>query len=148
MPALETERAVLCLVNRERTSRDLPRLRLSPRLDQSAQGWTNTMVRDGSFSHGSDFGARISAAGFNWSQIGENIADGYRTPLAAVTAWMASTGHCENMLDPSFREIGAGFDSGTALNRYTRGTWTLDFGRLMRQHALSGDWTPAEGCPY
>jgi uncharacterized protein YkwD len=144
----EIDRATLCLLNVERKRFRLPTLRLSDRLDNSAQSWTNTMVHDHSFSHGSDFGSRISATGFDWSQIGENIADGYRTPAGAVTAWMRSTGHCQNILSPEFREVGAGFDDGTAVGSYQHGTWTLDLGLLMRQRAPSGNWRPAEGCPH
>ena len=144
----EIDRATLCLLNVQRKRFKLPTLRLSDRLDDSAQSWTNTMVHHHSFSHGSDFGARISATGFNWSQIGENIADGYRTPAGAVTAWMRSTGHCQNILSPDFREVGAGFDNGTAVDGNLNGTWTLDLGLLMRQRAPSGNWRPAEGCPH
>jgi uncharacterized protein YkwD len=144
----EIDRATLCLLNVERRRFRLPTLRLSNRLDTSAQSWTNTMVHDHSFSHSSDFGSRVSATGFDWSQLGENIADGYRTPAGAVTAWMRSTGHCENILSPEFREVGAGFDDGTAAGGYQHGTWTLDLGLLMRQRAPSGNWRPAETCPH
>jgi uncharacterized protein YkwD len=144
-----TERATLCVLNLQRARHGLPRLRGSQPLDDSAQRWTNTMVHDRAFSHGADFGARISAAGFNWSHIGENIADGFHTPAGAVRAWMHSTGHCENILTPDFREAGAGFDHGSAEGHAFRwGTWTLDFGLKMRQHAPSNNWAPAEGCPY
>jgi uncharacterized protein YkwD len=144
----EIDRATLCLLNVERRRFRLPTLRLSNRLDTSAQRWTNTQVHDHSFSHSSDFGSRVSATGFDWSQLGENIADGYRTPAGAVTAWMRSTGHCENILSPEFREVGAGFDDGTAAGGYQHGTWTLDLGLLMRQRAPSGNWRPAETCPH
>ena len=64
----------------------LPPLRESGLLDRSAQGWTNTMVATGTFTHGADFAARISAVGFEWSSAGENIATGFLTPRAVVTA--------------------------------------------------------------
>jgi uncharacterized protein YkwD len=142
------ERATICLLNHERTERGLPRLRRSRLLVRSAQRWTNTMVRDRAFSHGSDFSARISAVGFNWSRAGENIADGYRTASGAVTAWMRSVGHCQNILTPVFRDVGAGFDNGSAMAGGTTGTWTLDFALPMSQRAPSENWNPAEGCPY
>src|SRR5436309_12944162 len=53
-------RAVLCLVNRERTSRGLPPLHARPALTRSAQGWTNALVSRGLFTHGADFAARIT----------------------------------------------------------------------------------------
>jgi uncharacterized protein YkwD len=143
-----TESAVVCLLNVQRGHQGLPPVRGNPQLDDSAQGWTNTMVHDRAFSHGSDFGARISAVGFRWSRIGENIADGFRTPSGVVAAWMRSTGHCENILNPQFREVGAGFDSGTAESGSRQGTWTLDLALGERQRARSGNWAPAGGCPY
>jgi uncharacterized protein YkwD len=143
---------VLCLVNRERTSRHLRALHELRRLDRSAQGWTNSMVRSGSFAHarnGSDPAARITAAGYAWSSIGENIATGLPTPRAVVSVWMSSTGHCRNILAPNFTDIGIGVSphpvggaaSGPA-------TWTEDFGLPMGEPAPSGNWGPADGCPY
>jgi uncharacterized protein YkwD len=147
-PGAAIERATICLLNHERTERDLPRLRSSRLLRRSAQEWTNAMVHDRAFSHGTDFSARITAVGFNWSRAGENIADGYRTAAGAVTAWMRSLGHCQNILTPVFREAGAGFDLRSAIRGGRRGTWTLDLALGMGQRAPSQDWGPAEGCPY
>jgi uncharacterized protein YkwD len=143
-----TESAVVCLLNVQRGRHGLPPVRGNSQLDDSAQGWTNTMVHDRAFSHGSDFGARISAVGFRWSRIGENIADGFDTPAGVVAAWMRSTGHCENILNPQFLDVGAGFDTGTAESGARLGTWTLDLALGELQRARSGDWAPAEGCPY
>ena len=145
----ELQRAVVCLVNLERHTRGLPSLRENPRLNRSAQGWTNVMVTHRDFSHGADFASRISAVGFDWSNVGENIATGYSTPVAVVKAWMASKGHCQNILNPVYRYVGTGVsDSSIAGYSSLAGTWTQDFGLLMGQHAASGSWAPAEGCPY
>jgi uncharacterized protein YkwD len=143
------QRAVVCLVNKERHRHGLPGLRENARLNRSAQGWTNVMVTHRDFSHGADFAARISAVGFDWSNVGENIATGYKTPAAVVKAWMASKGHCQNILNPMYREVGTGVaDRSIAGYSSLSGTWTQDFGLLMGQHAASGNWGPAEGCPY
>ena len=145
----EMRRAVLCLLDRQRHARGLPGLQASGRLDLSAQRWTNTMVDHGAFSHGADFAARITAAGFDWSHVGENIAAGYRTPAGVVRAWMRSTGHCQNILDPMFREVGTGTDAAAAGGSHSRrGTWTIDLGLGMGQRQASGNWAPAAGCPY
>ena len=145
----DLQRAVVCLVNVERHQRGLPGLGESSRLDRSAQGWTNVMVTHRYFSHGADFAARISAVGFDWSNVGENIATGYKTPAAVVRAWMASTGHCQNILNPVYRYVGTGVaDNSIAGYSTLAGTWTQDFGLLMGQHPASGNWGPAQGCPY
>jgi uncharacterized protein YkwD len=145
----DLQRTVVCLVNHERHGRGLPGLRENARLNRSAQGWTNVMVTHRDFSHGADFAARISAVGFDWSNVGENIATGYATPAAVVKAWMASKGHCQNILNPVYRYVGTGVsDNSIAGYSSLAGTWTQDFGLLMGQHAASGNWGPAEGCPY
>ena len=148
VPHAAVQRAVVCLVNQQRARRQLPRLHQSPRLNRSAQGWTNTMVSQRDFSHGADFATRISAAGFNWQMVGENIAAGYRTPAAVVRAWMASPGHCRNILSPSFADVGTGLSDRKLPGAGGSGTWTQDFGLPMSGHAPSGDWRPADGCPY
>lgn len=138
--------AVVCLINRQRTSRGLPALTADSKLDRSAQGWTDVMVAHHEFTHGADFAERITAAGFHWSQAGENIATGYPTAASVVAAWMRSTGHCANILDPGFRYVGTGVSRRATI--VSPGTWTQDFGLLMGQRAPSGNEAPAAGCPY
>jgi uncharacterized protein YkwD len=142
------QHAVVCLINAQRARRHLPRLRANQRLNRSAQGWTNVMVRDGAFTHGADFAARISAVGFSWSTAGENIAAGYDTPAAVVSAWMASPGHCHNILTPNFVDVGTGVSDRGIPGAGGPGTWTQDFALPMGAGAPSGNWGPADGCPY
>jgi uncharacterized protein YkwD len=137
---------VVCLINQERTSRGLPGFTESSKLDRSAQGWTNELVSHHEFTHGADFADRISATGFHWSHAGENIATGYPTPASVVAGWMASTDHCQNILDPEFRYVGTGVSRGATV--LSPGTWTQDFGLLQGQRPPSGDDAPAAGCPY
>jgi uncharacterized protein YkwD len=141
--------AVVCLINQQRTARHLPPLRASHLLDRSAQGWTNAMVSSDVFSHGTNFAGRISAAGYVWRAAGENIATGFQTPAGVVRAWMASTGHCENILNPTYGNVGTGVSnrpvSGWASGA---GTWTQDFALSMYKAAPSANWGPAAGCPY
>lgn len=58
-------------------------------------------------SNGSRLGQRIPAAGYSFSFAGENIAAGQTSVAQVVADWMASTsGHCENIMNPSHRDIG------------------------------------------
>jgi uncharacterized protein YkwD len=141
--------AVLCLVNQQRALRHLPPLQGSQPLTRSAQGWTDQMVSSGDFSHGSDFAGRIADAGYVWQAAGENIATGYATPRDVVNGWMASTEHCQNILNPTYRDLGTGVNPQPVAN-WASGpaTWTEDFGLSMSQSPLSGNWGPANGCPY
>lgn len=141
--------AVLCLVNKQRAADGLSPLRLSAELTRSAQGWSDEMVASDVFSHGSDFAARIDLAGYDWAAAGENIATGLATPRAVVRAWMASPGHCQNILNPTYRDLGVGVN-GRPVAGAARGsaTWTEDFGLRMFQSPPSSNWGPADGCPY
>lgn len=143
----QLRRAVVCLINQQRTSRGLPALHANGKLDRSAQGWTNTMVRRHIFTHGLRFWTRISAVGFDWTTTGENIASGYTTPFQVVKAWMASQEHCFNILAPDFSQVGTGvLNRGTA--GYGAATWTQDFGLHMGRHWPSHKTGPQNGCPY
>jgi len=141
--------AVVCLINRERSLHHLPALQASPELHNSAQGWTNAMVSSDQFTHGTNFAGRISAAGFVWRSAGENIATGFATPRSVVSAWMGSTGHCENILNPTFREVGTGISTRPVRGYATgAGTWTQDFALGMHQSPPSGNTAPMNACPY
>ena len=145
----EMRTAVRCLINKQRARHHLPALHASAALDSSAQRWSNAMVGSGRFTHGANFAARISAAGFHWSYAGENIATGFETPTQVVRGWMASTGHCQNILNPDYADVGTGinphpvpgFASGPS-------TWTQDFGLWMGDGTPSHNAGPAAGCPY
>ncbi len=142
-------RAVVCLINQQRAADHLPPLHASLLLDRSAQRWTNSMVASDVFSHGTNFAGRISAVGYVWRDAGENIATGFETPRSVVNAWMGSTGHCENILNPTYRDVGTGVSSHVVSGWATgAGTWTQDFALGVKESPPSGNWGPAHGCPY
>lgn len=148
--ALDTMRAaVVCLINQERGAHGLPSLKVSARLNRSAQNWNQWMVQTGQFTHGNNFSGRISAVGYNWQTAGENIATGFTTPREVVKAWMASPDHCRNILDPHFRDVGTG-ETPAAVGTWASqpSTFTQDFGLLMSQNAPSHNSGPQNGCPY
>lgn len=69
---------------------------------------------------------RMARAGYgSYSQAGENIAGGSDSPEATVAGWLASDGHCANMMSPGYTEIGVGVYEG--LGEYTL-YWTQTFG--------------------
>ena len=53
-------------------------------------------------------GTRITDAGYAWKTYGENIAFGYSSEKSVVDGWLSSTGHCSNIMNESFREMGVG----------------------------------------
>jgi uncharacterized protein YkwD len=71
-------------------------------------------------------GDRAELAGYSGQQIGENIAAGQDTVRRVVDGWVSSPGHCANLMNPGFQELGAAYavdpksDSGIY--------WTAMFG--------------------
>ena len=112
--------AVLCLVNRARSSGGEVPLQPNGDLHEAAQGHSTDMVLGDYFEHISPGGStpldRMRASGYlsqtngSW-EIGENIAFGtlqQATPQAVMARWMASPGHRANILDAGYRDTGIG----------------------------------------
>ncbi len=56
---------------------------------------------------GSTVGQRVTRTGYEWSLVAENVAWGYDSPEAVMKGWMNSPGHCESIMRPEERELGA-----------------------------------------
>ena len=119
-------------------------------LNRSARAHSIDMKTSGCFRHDSCDGTSL------WDRIGsyykgatsmaENIAAGYRSPLAAVNGWLLEDGapdkskgdgHRRNIMAAKFTEVGCGSTTGGRLKTYD----TQDFGNGARDHAsplLSG----------
>lgn len=108
--------ALLALINSHRAQNGAGPLTLSSCMTDAAQGHSEWMKETGTFSHtgenGSDHGNRCSDVGC--SCTAENIYSGSMAPKGAFEAWRDSAGHNENMLNPSFTEIGIGMEGGLA----------------------------------
>ena len=82
-------------------------------LETAAQTHTRDMANNNYFDHkdrtGGTPGDRAELAGYIAQQIGENIAAGLDTPRKVVDGWLASPGHCANIMNPQFRELGAAY---------------------------------------
>jgi len=52
---------------------------------------------------------RAELAGYGGRQIGENIAAGLDGARKVVDGWLASPGHCANLMNPQFRDLGAAY---------------------------------------
>lgn len=105
---------------------DVAPLSMSSKLQAAAQAYAEHLAADGQFSHtdGSQLGDRITAAGYQWSAVGENLGLGQRSPAQIVAAWMASPGHRANMLNPDYVDVGVGI----ATRPDGQIIWCLDLG--------------------
>lgn len=102
----------------------VPALKWNTLLEAAAVRHAKDMSATKKFSHtgsdGSTMSVRVTATGYKWSSLGENIAWGYTTLPAVINGWVASAGHCKNMMSANFTELGA-----AKVGTY----WVQDFGK-------------------
>lgn len=134
------EKATLCLLNKERSAHGMGALHTDAKQTRAAAEHNELMVRTSCFAHlcsgEKDLLGRIVSTGYlpcvcTWL-VGENIAWGTGksgSPRQIVAAWMNSTPHRINILNPKFDEIGIAVDEGSPEGKYgDAATYTTDFG--------------------
>jgi uncharacterized protein YkwD len=108
-----------------------PPLAWNAALTQASLVHSDDMVAFNFFSHtgsdGSSAGQRATAAGYIWQSWGENIAAGQLSVAVVMASWMASPGHCANIMHAGFRDIGLACVSGGAGSSYPT-YWTMTLG--------------------
>ncbi|SCX91595.1 Uncharacterized conserved protein YkwD, contains CAP (CSP/antigen 5/PR1) domain [Nitrosospira sp. Nl5] len=118
----EAGRQVLKLVNSERAKGRacgsayyeavLP-LHWSAKLGAAALSHSRDMAQHNYFGHkgsnGSTVAVRARDEGYLWRRIGENVATGRAKPEQVVEGWLSSPGHCLNIMNGSFTEMGAAY---------------------------------------
>jgi len=110
---------LLSLINTERTAGRFcgstfysatSSLSWATKVETAARIHSDDMYRNNFFSHtGSDAsstGDRLTRVGYTWRTWGENIAWGYTSEESVVTGWLNSEGHCQNIMNPAFSEMG------------------------------------------
>ena len=99
-------------------------------LATAAETHSRSMANNNYFDHkdrdGRTPGDRAELAGYDFQQIGENIAAGQDSVRKVVDGWLTSPGHCANLMNPQFKEIGAAYatDPKSDAGIY----WTAMFG--------------------
>ncbi len=80
-------------------------------LSQAAVNHANDMVTHNFFSHDGSDGLSVShradAVSYNWRAIGENIAAGQMDIEEVHQGWIDSPGHCRNIMNSLYTEVGA-----------------------------------------
>jgi len=122
--------ALASLTNAERRQAGLPTLTVSPSLMRAAQLHADQMASLGQMAHSLP-GARypkpqdrLAAVGYGWQAYAENVAYGQGSPTAAISAWMGSSGHRANILNPGLTQIGTAVANGSDGRPY----WVQVFG--------------------
>jgi uncharacterized protein YkwD len=98
-----------------------PPVKLSGTLAGVAFGHAADMATHNYFEHedltGRSPADRVRAVGYQEKLVGENIAYGPKSADEVVQGWLDSPGHCENIMDPRFAEMGIAYVSGHAARR-------------------------------
>ena len=88
-------------------------LALNAQLAKAAQAKAQDMANRDYWSHYTPDGQPpwvfATNAGYNYQKLGENLATGFPDEASVVKAWMASPAHRDNVLDPSYTQVGFGF---------------------------------------
>jgi hypothetical protein len=113
----QVEILVIEMTNRVRAEEKLAAVKPNEKLAAAARAYASYLAKSDLFSHtadGREPSDRITAAGYAWCQVGENLAlaqggsgmDGRELATRAIEGWLNSPGHRQNMLQPSVTEIG------------------------------------------
>lgn len=118
-PRPNTSNEMLNLINQARSQarqcggrhfQAAPPLRWNDALARAAQKHAQDMADNNYFEHKSRDGHspfdRMKAEGYRYMSAAENIAQGNRNAQDAVNGWLTSAGHCANIMNPNFREVG------------------------------------------
>lgn len=138
----EVQQRVLELVNRARTQgRTCGRdpfppagpLVLSKPLRAAASAHAHDMARRNYFEHrardGSEPRDRVRREGYRPRLVGENIAFGAESVEEVIAGWLASPGHCANLMDARFRDMGVAVAQGRKRGHFY---WVQDLGQPAR----------------
>jgi uncharacterized protein YkwD len=106
-----------------------PPLIASRELNEAAARHARDMARKDYFDHRSIDGSqpkdRVLRAGYQPRLTGENIALGPESAEEVVAGWLASPGHCANIMDSRFQHIGVGLATGHGRGKIY---WVQNFG--------------------
>lgn len=108
----------------------VPALAWNAKLAIAADAHSLDMASHNFFSHtgsnGSTEADRVSAAGYGYWMLGENIAAGQGSVGEVMDAWLASPAHCVNLMNSGFKDVGLACRAaaGSQYQRY----WTLVLG--------------------
>jgi uncharacterized protein YkwD len=119
---------LIAAINAVRTIHLLPKLTIDRRLVTAARSHSRDMLRRHYFAHG-NFSARMSRFRVRGTLFAENLgwSSGVMTPNAAITEWLESPPHRQNLLDPQLHRVGVATPLGAFGGFSTATMITADF---------------------
>jgi len=99
----------LCVVNAIRDQYDIWPLQYHSTLNVLASIYVQYLYNSKDFAHTTQSGIwlqqRIDATDYEYDLAWENLAKWYTNIDAVIDAWMASTGHRQNLLEPRYQDM-------------------------------------------
>ncbi|KAG6943735.1 hypothetical protein JG688_00017457, partial [Phytophthora aleatoria] len=122
--------SMLASVNAQRAAQGLPALCMNTKLMAASMRHSTDMAVNNFMSHtgsdGSTMSMRVTAAGYKWTRVAENVAAGQSSVAAVMTSWMNSPGHRANILgDYTMFGTAYAYNIGSTYKHY----WTQNFGK-------------------
>jgi len=118
-----TKANLIEFTNKTRKYFDLPFLKENSVLNQAAYLKVKDMIEKDYFSHFSPEGITpwywLKISGYDYKLAGENLAIGFLESEQVHLAWMNSSSHRQNILNPNYQEIGIAVLKGDFQGRET-----------------------------
>lgn len=138
-----TSEDVIYLVNKSRKAEGLEELSMNYRLNQAAQWKAEDMIANNYFAHTSPEGLSpwywFGVYGYDYKYAGENLAVSFTSSESQHNAWMKSSRHKKNILNPDYQETGIAVKEGVIGGYFTTITVQM-FGAKNKDllHAVAG----------
>lgn len=104
--------SLLVDTNNERAQANVSLLAENAQLDQAAQAKAKDMASRNYWSHDTPDGnppwVFVADQKYDYQKLGENLAAGFSDEQAAISGWMSSPHHKDNLLDANFSQVGFG----------------------------------------
>lgn len=134
------------LTNSARQSFGLQSLQENQTLNEAAYLKAKDMIEKSYFAHYSPKGIApwhwLDEIGYNYLSAGENLAIGFLESEQVHQAWMNSSLHKENILNPNYREIGIAVLKGSWQGNET--TFVVQFFGTPKKLVLAGETEPVQ----
>ncbi|MBK6365789.1 MAG: CAP domain-containing protein [Polaromonas sp.] len=103
-------------------------------LAKAAELHSHDMAAKNYFDHtspqGLNMGARARAAGYAYGGVAENIAAGQKAVHEVIATWLASPGHCRNIMNAAYQHMAISCKHNPRAEYQTY--WTLTLGHPLK----------------
>lgn len=127
------------MISAYRGQSGLGSVRVNSKLMDAAADYARAMGTRDRINHGigGALPKRVTAAGYNWGAVAENLGAGYASLEDTMAGWKASAGHRRNLLNPRVTEIGIAAVATPPGSEY-QNYWALILAAPQPERVLAG----------